>query len=271
MISGRAVISIAIIVLPVFTVQMSRASEASLDIKSYSRLIFSACSIQDQLPLKPTQPLERPLVEICNTEYKAVIDLYFVAGNVKAPAFGRARFNLQDNHVWREINTEYHVASFSTAEEYHRAAETANTLVEEFRPLSPELFNYAETEMPRDSIIATWFEVPGGVKDLLVQVLRLPEESLQKMIAPPLSQVHISIPQIDFAKASGEFPVQARISFDYFNFAERSNSILYRKMFYGLAKTAPLGSAESVMLSHLLTLRESKCHDLLEDWKRQEN
>lgn len=251
---------------------LSPAWGAPTDAKSYSHLTFSADRIQDQLPLKPSQAGQRPITEIANTKFRATIDVYFVPGDMNAPAFSRSHFNVRrENHSWREIDTGFQSIAFFSAEEYQGLVQTANSMSQGMSRLPPGSLDYNETPMPANSLVMSVVEITGGVAKLLEKVSDLWDASAPKVVAPPVLEFHVALSQTDFTQPRSEFPVQARLSFEYYNLAVHAQSILYRKMLYGSGKVLPLTDAELTELSRLLTLSKSNCAEMLKGQGQRKN
>jgi hypothetical protein len=238
--------------------------------KAYAHFSFIAEQIQDQLPLPASKRGQRPINEIKKTKFTARIDMYFVPGDVTAPAFARARYNVRgQNHHWQDTDTGFQAITFRTSE-FYQAINDGVTRVSDLRgPLAPGVLDYTETPMPKGTLIASAMEIKGGLRDFLSKVELLQDESSPQQTSPLVLEMHIAVPEQEFMKQGSEFKTQARLSFEYYDSVNRAQSIFYRKMHYGTARTAALNEAEAAELSRLLSLHDHSCESNVEDHSDQ--
>jgi hypothetical protein len=233
--------------------------------KAYVHFSFIAEQIQDQLPLPASKRGQRPINEIKKTKFRARIDMYFAPGNTTAPAFARARYNVRGvNHSWQDTDTGFQNISFQTSEMYQAITEGVTKVSDLRGPLAPGVLDYTETPMPKGALIASAMEIQGGLLDFLSKVELLQDESSSQKTSPLVSEMHIAVPEQEFMNKEGEFKTQVRLSFQYYDLANKLRSIWYRKMLYGTAKTTALTEAEAAELSRLLSLHDHSCETEVE-------
>jgi hypothetical protein len=235
-------------------------AEADEKAKAYTHFTFTAERVQDQFPLPAAKRGLRPIADVKKAKFTARIDMYFVPGEAAAPAFARARYNVRGmNHRRKNVDTGFQSVTFRTSEGYQAITEGV-TMVSDLRgPVAPGVLDYTETPMPKEALIASAMQIHGGLSDFLSKVELLYEDPAGAQTSPLVLEMHVAIPEEEFKKQKSEFKTQARLSFEYYDLADKPRSILYRKMHYGTAKTTPLNEADAAELSHLLSLHEGTC------------
>lgn len=220
---------------------------------SYVHLSFNADRIQDQYPNS-----SRSVVEISNTQFRLTVDFYFVPGEKNLPAYGRAHFNVRrGNHTWQKVDTGFHSMNFADFATYQITTEALTLVGKALRSSDGE--DFRGTPMPRDSMIASTIELPSEAETLFGKPISMMSADELKSLARPILSMDLAVPNADFAKPRDEIPIQMRLSYESFDFAVRSQSILYRKMLYGPGSVMPLTGTDLALLEYIQTLAKFDC------------